>query len=54
MSIKEILFWSVLAYGVGALLLLGLAMLPVALAARLAFMLIYGKTGNTAPGTAPA
>ena len=41
MSVKEILFWSAIAYSVGALLLIGLCMLPFALIARCIFMLVY-------------
>ena len=44
MSVKEILFWSVIAYSVGALLIVGLCVLPFALVARCIFALIYRKS----------
>ena len=44
MSVKETMFWSLVAYSVGALLLFGLCLLPFALLARFGFGLICRKS----------
>ncbi len=46
MAIKQLILWSVLAYGLGAIVIVALSLLPLFLVTRYAFSVIPARRAN--------